>query len=253
MSPAISPICPQCGEKSAKDFSQCSACGAELSVRRTPTSQPVFELRVLALNPEGLNPVDRGARRVSLWRRARVTLEAAGETAAAIALRPEASFRAFRLDGGMAAPIGYSILLGGPSLLIGLGARAILSPEGDEISRPEALALLALLPPVYVYLRAQAIHLVLVLRGDAREPFLATFRLAAYANASVAPLLVVPYAGLFLFLAAGAAVEATGLRFGHRMNVSSAVLAELIPALVLLIGLAAGLLTRLLWWSQTRG
>ncbi len=175
-----------------------------------------------------------------------------------MAFSPEKTFRSFRFDGGMAGPAAYAVVLGGPSVLLDTAVRSLLSGnegmnQAPRLTGPPALALFLLAPPLYAYLRAQVLHLVLVLRGQARAPFQATFRVVGYANASVAPLLILPFAGDLLFLAAGAVVEATGIRECHRLTLPGAVLAEVAPAVLLLIGLLAAAVTGLLWWSQTRG
>jgi hypothetical protein len=116
-----------------------------------------------------------------------------------------------------------------------------------------ALGLLILAPPLYVYLRAQLLQLALLFAGLARGSFESTFRLVSYANASVAPLLVLPFAGDFLFLITGAILESIALRHVHGLTVGRALLAEVLPATVLGVVLLAAGAIGLLWWSQTQG
>jgi hypothetical protein len=195
---------------------------------------------------------------VALWRRLVRATSLAGETAVAFALRPARAFRAFRAEGGVVPPLLYGTLIGGPCLLLDAVGKTVLSPPLGggrplRLSIPVALALLLCVPPLYLFVRAHALHLTLVLQGRARGSFIATLRLVGYANASVAPLLLVPLAGDFLFLAAGAVVEAIGIRFVHGLSPLEAAVAELIPASILALGLLAVLTVAVIWWSQARG
>lgn len=237
--------CFLCGEVAAPGLETCPACGTSLeSDRREGAGQPIFE-SVLKRNSGQRLPWEPIRRLYRL-------LSSAGETAVAFSLSPDASFREFRYRGGLVAPIVFSILVGGPSLIVSLALRAVIEEEPRTVSGVWPVLLL-LVPPVYVYLRAQVLHLSLVLSGHARAPFAATFRMSSYSNMSVAPLLVLPYVGDVAFLLAGAIVEATGLRHGHRMSVTEAALIELAPATALLIGILAAGALGLLWWSQAGG
>jgi hypothetical protein len=193
------------------------------------------------------------------WTRLLRATSLAGETAAAFALRPASSFRSFRAEGSIALPLLYGTLVGGPCLLLGAVEKSLLgtfpdgSRPGPPVSVPLALALLFVVPAAYLFVRAHALHLTLVLTGRVRGSFAATLRLVGYANASLAPLLLIPFAGDFLFLAAGAVVEAIGIRFVHGLSPFDAALAELIPASILALGLLAVLLVAVIWWSQARG
>jgi len=181
----------------------------------------------------------------------------AAPTALAFACHPESAFRRFHLLGGFRDPLIYTILLGGPPLLLGVVLKVLLLPSEVALSGNGALpgplmalALVFVVPPLYVYIRAQAVHLGLVLRGRVQRPFEVTFRLVAYANASVAPVLIVPIVGDFVFLALGALVETVGLRECQRLSARDACLAEVLPAGMLLLGFLAILVVGFLWWSQ---
>jgi hypothetical protein len=193
------------------------------------------------------------------WKRILRATSLAGETAAAFAFRPASSFQAFRAEGGVAPPLLYGTLIGGPCLLLDAVGKILLPSLLDagrpalRLPVPAALLLLLAVPGIYIYVRAQALHLTLVLEGRAGRSFHATLRLVGYANGSVAPLLLVPFAGDFLFLAAGAVVEAIGIRFVHGLSPLQAAVAEMIPAAMLALGLLAVILVAAIWWSQTRG
>jgi hypothetical protein len=182
------------------------------------------------------------------------TLALAGETAFALACRPEASFRSFRFEGRIGPAMAYALVLGGPCLLLGVLIRTRLEgPAGGILDPGMALLLLLAAPPIYLYVRSHALHLGLVLGGRARASFRATFRISAYANASAAPLLLVPFAGEFLFLVWGAYLEATGVRFAHRLTPGAAALAEALPAAVMVLALLAATAIGIFRWTQARG
>ncbi|MBI4601067.1 MAG: hypothetical protein HY721_03815 [Planctomycetes bacterium] len=233
--------CPQCGGEIEDGARCCAACGAALvAAPDGGASQPAFELAAVE-RPSA--PGLAGAARRLVAR-----LAAAGDTAAAIASRPSAAFRSFGHEGPLGPALAFATLIGGPSLLIDAALKALLGGE-EPPSGPAALALVFAVPPLYVVLRSQALHLALVLSGRARGSFRATLRAVAYSSGAVAPLLVVPVAGECLFLAAGAYVEGTGIRWGHGLGARSAALAEMALALALVIGMAAVLAVRLLSWS----
>jgi len=175
----------------------------------------------------------------------------AGETALAFAARPEGSFRGFQAEGSMLAPLVFGTLVGGPCLLLGAALRSVLAE--DPLPRlPTAFALLLAAPALYIYLRAQALHLTLVLSGKARRSFAATLRVVGYANGSVAPLLLLPFVGDLLFLVIGSMTEVIGIREVHDLRLGEAIAAELVPATLLLLALGAALIVAILGWSQAR-
>ncbi len=237
--------CFLCGESLPDAAESCPACGESQARAAREGSQPAFE-RV-----PGTAAGSSGVRR--LLRSAIESLAAAGQTVTAISLNPDKAFRSFRYRGGLLAPTVFSILVGGPCIVLSSVSAVLIRGGGEMPTGVWALAACFLAPPLYVYIRAQLLHLTLVLSGRAREPFAATFRITGYSNASVAPLLVVPYVGDAIFLLAGAVVEATGLRHGHRLKLAEAAMVELAPAAALFIGMLAAVTLGFLWWSQAAG
>jgi len=175
----------------------------------------------------------------------------AGETALSFAVRPEASFRGFPVEGSMLAALIFGTLLGGPCLLLAVALRSVLVDEPLP-GLAMALALLLAAPALYLYLRAQALHLTLVLSGKARRSFAATLRVVGYANGSLAPLLLLPIAGDLLFLVAGSMAEVSGIRKAHGLRLGEAIAVELVPVSLLLLALGAALIVAFLGWSQVR-
>ncbi|HVR73675.1 MAG TPA: YIP1 family protein [Planctomycetota bacterium] len=187
------------------------------------------------------------------WRGALRAFSAAGATAFRLSTSPEAAFRSFRFEGPAAPPVLFVLAVGGPSLLLSVAWRALAAPHGEPALSPlAAAAIFALLPPLYVYVRAQILHLSLVLRGRAVRSFTATFRVVSYSSGAVSPLLLVPFAGEVLFLAAGVVIEATGLRACHRLGPIEAAILELLPAAIILLVLLATLPLGFFWWIHTR-
>jgi hypothetical protein len=128
--------------------------------------------------------------------------------------------------------------------------RGLLLPTGHGSDVAKACALLLLAPPLYIYVRAQLIHLTLVLTERVGQPFESTFRLVSYANASVAPLLLLPYAGDFAFLVLGALVETIGIRWCHDLTLRQAFITEVLPASFVMLSILGVVLLGVLWWSQ---
>lgn len=244
--------CPQCGAEVNLEADVCERCSAELPRPSADRPEPLFE--AVWGGEEGAAAARGGTGGGAIGRWA-AACGAAAETAFRVALRPERTFRAFRFGGGVRPAAAYAVLLGGPPLLLGVVFRnsARLAELPTSLRALLALALVCVAPPVYVYLRAQLLYLSLVLTGRAVESFPATFRLVAYANASVAPLLLIPFVGDFLFLGLGAAVETIGLRWCHRLTPLQAFAAELLPVSILLLCLASAVVLGILWWSQGSG
>ena len=180
-------------------------------------------------------------------------LRASGETISAVLLQPDRAFRFFRLEGGFTPPAAFVTAIGSAALLLHL----LVVPRLNVLVVPRLnvadslrwwqIPIFVLAPVVYVYVRAQVVHLVLVLGGHAREAFEVTFRVVAYGSASAAVLLLVPVLGEFLFLATGVWIESTGLRRCHSISLEAALVAEVTPAAVLVLTVLAAVTTRVLW------
>ncbi len=237
--------CFLCGEASSSELECCPSCGAIACRKDENALHPLFEsrARVETESCRQRSVLGVGLRRLA-W---------AGETAFALAWRPDGSFRDFAYWGGLWAPVFFAILLGGSSLVVSLAEGSILAGEGPNFKAGWIVLAFLLAPPIYAYLRAHLLHLSLVLSGRSRAPFTTTFRIVSYSNASIAPLLMIPYVGDALFLVWGAVVEATGLRHGHRLTLQEAALTELTPSVVLLIGMCGAAAVGFLSWSQAAG
>ena len=245
--------CALCGADNPDTGAACRACHGKLPERRGGWDQPAFERVLLASFPasarssrESESGVAPPARQ-SAW----TWLKASGETVSAVLLRPDRAFRFFRFDGGFAPPAAFVSAVGGTALFLHLAVNSELGATGGR--RWWQVPVVFLAPILYVYLRSQVVHLALVFGGHAKEAFEATFRVVAYGSASAALLLPVPVVGEFLFLATGVWIESTGLRRCHSVSLQVALLAETIPAAMLMLTVLAAVALRVLWWSQVAG
>jgi hypothetical protein len=216
--------CPHCGAGAAPGDVGCSACG----------------LALLEAGEAGEQPAVEGPAGAFLWSKV-------GATALALACRPRWAFRTFRWQGGMLAPLAFAVLVGGPPLALGQAIETWIERGrlAGEMHPLRFLALIAIGPPAYLYLRAHLIHLALVLRRAERRPFVASFRAVAYANSSVAFAWLFPWAGGFLFLFWGAIAEVHALAAAHGLSLRQALLAVLVPTGVLAAALLSGLAVHL--------
>ncbi len=240
--------CALCGADNPVAERACHACHGQLPASRRIWNQPAFE-RVLLASFLASTKVSSGQESEAKYRGLRSTwswLRASGETISAVLLNPDRAFRLFRLEGGFAPPAAFVTAIGSAALFLHL----LVAPRFDvatDARRWWQVPIIVLAPVVYVYLRAQVVHLVLVLGGHAKEAFEVTFRVVAYGSASAAVLLLVPVAGEFLFLATGVWIESTGLRRCHSISLNAALVAEVTPAAVLVLTVLAAVTTRVLW------
>lgn len=246
--------CALCGADNPDAAAECGICHGKLPAHRRSWNQPAFERVLLAsfLTATRSSPEAEGATTRLGLERAWSWLKAAGETVASMLLKPDQTFQLFRLEGGFGPPATFVSAVGGAALFLHLAVGSQLDSRGGALPWWQ-IPVSFLAPVVYVYLRAQVVHLVLVFGGHAREAFEVTFRVVAYGSASAALLLLVPVVGEFLFLATGVWIESTGLRRCHAVSPQVALVAEVIPAAVLALTVLAAMTLRLLWWSQLAG
>ena len=239
--------CALCGADNPEAAGECYACHGKLPDHRRRWNQPAFERVLLASYLASRESEARRPGLQSAWS----WLRASGETISTVLLQPDRTFRFFRLEGGFAPPVAFVAAIGGAALLLHL--LVVTRFNVADSLRWWQIPIFFLAPVVYVYVRAQVVHLVLVFGGHAKEAFEVTFRVVAYASASAALLLLVPVVGEFLFLAAGVWIESTGLRRCHSISLEAALVAEVTPAAVLVLTVLAAVTMRVLWWSQIAG
>lgn len=175
-------------------------------------------------------------------------LSALGRTVFRLAFRPQQSFQSFRWQGRAAPAVLFATLMGGPAVALGHAAQVGIERGriAGEITPVTFLALVLAAPGAYVYVRAQTLHLVLVLGGRASRPFVATLRGVAYSQGAVAWLLVLPFVGTVAFLVWATVLEATALCTAHGLSLREAAACVVAPSFALTLALLAGLATWLL-------
>ncbi len=156
---------------------------------------------------------------------------------------PSAFFRWMPVRGGYKSPLGYGMLVGTTELLAALfwqlliTATAILSGAGEALEeyRPFALAVMALLAPLLVFIGlfvgAGILHLCLLLVGGDRQGFEATFRVQAY-SAGAHLLNIIPLCGWLVAPVWFLVLQIIGLREAHGISGGRAALAVLLPLIV---------------------
>lgn len=144
--------------------------------------------------------------------------------------------------GPIGSPILYSILVGVPSLIVGLfwqflaSSIGIMEGEGSEaIFHLGFVVLFACMAPIMIPIMlliwSAILHLFLILLGGASASFLATFRTVAYASG---PQIfeVIPLCGGLISTIWGLVISVIGLREVHRTTTGRAVGAVLLPGLL---------------------
>jgi hypothetical protein len=225
--PAASPVCPRCGtaillQPSAPPVSPAEA-PPQLGERRFP-----WETRTSAL--------DLGA----LWRTTREIL-----------FHPKAAFSSASYDAGSRSALIYALVYGslGQILAIYWGTLGGILDGTIETGTVETTLLFAgtaLFTPicflVFLYLGAGLVHLFLTLLRGVRRPFAATLQVAAYVSGATSlvnllPLSLLPVIGGMIISVWALALNCIGLASAHQTSTSRALLALLLP-LILLVGVA---------------
>ncbi|MEM7263260.1 MAG: hypothetical protein AAF488_14815 [Planctomycetota bacterium] len=140
-----------------------------------------------ALAPSFEQPID-GAREEAGRRGVKMSFDAIGLTVVEILSQPSQTFAAFRWAGGLGPATIFVWILAAPCLALGFALdEALVSGSLREVS-PSFFGGLLLAPPIYVFLRAHMVHVVLVLQGVAARSFEATYRTVAYTTGAAALL-----------------------------------------------------------------
>lgn len=237
--------CPLCGAAVDPRAGTCRDCGSRRVVDEAAHSwtQPRFEAAGSLAPPRGAACIVAGVE----------ALGRAGETAVAVAFRPQPSFLSFRFEGPLRPALAFVVLLLSPCLLLHTVLKAVLLERETErsavalLGRPWVVVAVLLAPIVYVVLRAHLLHLALVVAGRARRSFCATFRVVAYSCGSLAPALLFPFVGDFLFVAASVVVEGLGLRAAHGLTTLEGAGVELLLALPFVVGFIMAVPLAFLW------
>ena len=179
-------------------------------------------------------------------RQARGFFNAFVETLVMVLTKPDATFRAMKIEGGLVEPLIYALIggwLGGVvAFLFSLGFKSV----GLFGNRNNALGMLAgmgigsiafiiLLPVIIViglFIGAAIVHLCLMIVGGANKTFEATFRVLAFSQGSTGPLQMIPVCGGLIAGVWGLVVTCIGLARAHETGTERAAFAVFLPLLV---------------------
>jgi hypothetical protein len=179
-------------------------------------------------------------------RQARGFFNAFVETLVRVLTKPDAAFRAMKIEGGLVEPLIYALIggwLGGVvAFLFSLGFKSM----GLFANRDNAfgmltgmgigsIAFIILLPVMIViglFIGAAIVHLCLMIVGGANKTFEATFRVLAFSQGSTGPLQMIPVCGGLIAGVWGLVVTCIGLARAHETGTERAVFAVFLPLLV---------------------
>jgi hypothetical protein len=257
--------CPRCqAPLTDADARFCANCGAPLPEPVEPVAAP-DEGAAVPLPPLELPPAPPVETPGTPWdRRAEIGLGAALiDTTRQVLFRPQEFFRSMPVSGGLGGPLLYAVIVGYVGLLAAalydFVFRAVMGPSLQRFGGNPELEKLFPLAPSWIGLVLQAVlgpalvavllfvfaaitHLMLVLLGGAQRDFEATFRVAAYARATHVlqiALGIIPVCGALLVGVYSIVVAAIGLSEVHGISRGKAVVAILLPLLVVCCCLGA--------------
>jgi hypothetical protein len=250
--------CPNCGALAVSSEERfCHNCGAELPAE--PSSPPPLP----PPPPPSVPPRGPAPRSGTPWdRRAELGfVPAIFDTIKGVLGSPTEFFRAMPREGGIGGPLAYGMIVGYAGLLVtaiyqalmnaligsaftGLdkGPAARLAPfleGGVGLVTQVVFGPIGIL--IGIFLFAAIYHLVLLMLGEAREGFEATFRVVCYGE-SAAVLQIVPFCGGLLMLVAWVVVGIIGLSETHGVSRGTAAVAVLAPVVLCCCCCAAGLM-----------
>ena len=156
------------------------------------------------------------------------------KTIGRVMLDPSHAFRAMRLEGNWAEPLGFGVLVGSISLWIyelwGMVLRTMLASAGffpvEEATNANTVGVLsALFAPAFVCFLtlffAGMVHLMLMMFSGSARSFLPTFKVFCY-SWSVGVLSVIPVCGVFAALVWLVIVWINGIREAHEVSTGQA-------------------------------
>lgn len=264
--------CPRCHAPLEPDARFCPACG--LPLEAPPPLDALLPLD--APPPAGPGepsaaeepPPGRGSAGTPWERRAQIGFASALiETTTQVLSKPAAFFRAMSPSGGLGGPLLYGVIVGYIGLLAAaiydaifrslLGGSTFGPFAGNEelerlmpqVSGWVGLAVQVVLGPVMIaislFLFAAITHVMLMLLGGANRDFEATFRVAAYTEATQVFGLI-PMCGGLVAVVYAVVVSIIGLSEVHGISRGKAAAAVLLP-LALCCCCVAGLVGAAMW------
>src|SRR5260370_9641790 len=179
-------------------------------------------------------------------RQARGFFNAFVETLVMVLTKPDAAFRAMKIEGGLVEPLIYALIggwLGGvvPFLfslafysvgLFGSRNNAFGMLTGMGIGSIAFIILLPVMIVMGLFIGAAIVRLCLMIVGGANKTFEATFRVLAFSQGSTGPLQMIPVCGGLIAGVWGLVVTCVGLARAHETETGRAVFAVFLPLVV---------------------
>lgn len=207
-------------------------------------------------------PVDEPGRTGLPWDRGPRSLGTYWETAQVVFKTPTEAFRKMAREGGLGIPVGYAViggLIGGFfSGIYNTAVQAILprlvqaAAQGNGVPglEPGSAIQIAIQLPIALiagtvgtiiglFFGSAINHLFLMMVGGAKQPFEATFRVAAYVQGTVALMQVVPLCGQYVAGLVALVYLIIGLAEAHRISVGRSAAAVLLQFVICLVCVGA--------------
>ncbi len=193
---------------------------------------------------------------------------AAVATVKGVLLKPAETFSAMKREGGLRAPMTYTLLLGTIGSFFGILYQIVSNvglsrlqlsktpgfeslPGIEDLSNPVLIVIgliaLAIFLPLMLllasFIHAGVLHLSLMICGGAKQPFETTYRVCCYCSGSSSILQIVPVCGALTAGIWGLVAACIGVAKAHEIDTGRAVIAILLPTLLCcIIGIGAGVM-----------
>ena len=226
-------LCPKCYRDIPPENIACPGCG-EPRLEEAGDLKAAFGRGESAQGP-GSCPWEE--------RQERGTFAALGETLQQSLFAPSAFFGNLPPEGRIGAGLIYAVIVGSLTAVVAMmwqrvvGSPGVWLQEGQEI--PPfigyfwylGLAVLPLAIVASIFFRSAILHLSLLLLGGAQRGYSATLKVVCYAS-STSAFHVFPFCGSFIAFFWRIALIVIGLREVHRISTGKAVMAWLLPFLL---------------------
>jgi hypothetical protein len=161
---------------------------------------------------------------------------------------PTVFYRRMPVNKGLATPLFYGVIISFLGTTIGLLAQYALSGFVGSVTQAEGnvgvtffqtafLLIYALVLPILIavgfFIGSGIFHICLLIVGAGKQGFEATFRVVSYASSSQVFALV-PFLGGFIILIYNLVLWTIGFRESHRTTTGKALIAVLLPMVVIL-------------------
>lgn len=226
-------LCQKCYREISPEDVACPGCGEP---------RPAEDLSLKAAFGRGEHTRKFGS---CPWeeRQERGTFAAFGETLQQSLFDPSAFFGALPPEGRIGAGLVYAVIIGSLAAVVAMMWQRIIGSPGVWLKNGHeippfigyfwylGLAVLPLAIVVSIFFRSAILHLSLLLLGGARKGYSATLKVLCYAS-STSAFHVFPFCGSFIAFFWRIALIVIGLREVHRISTGKAIMAWLLPFLL---------------------